>query len=147
MLKQISQELLETGVKAEDIIFLNFEGYENRALTDPDQLYAFIENKLDTKIKKFLLFDEIQNVKNFELVINSFRSTHDVSIFLTGSNLKILSGELSTLLGGRTLTYKMMPFSFKEFCIFKTRFPIRNYWKNTQLGEASPSCVLPQQKQ
>lgn len=123
LLKQISQELLETGVKAEDIIFLNFEDYRNRALTDPDQLYAFIEKKLDTKIKKYLLFDEIQNVKNFELVINSFRSTHEVSIFLTGSNSKILSGELATLLGGRTLTYKMMPFSFKEFCIFKNQIP------------------------
>lgn len=66
-----------------------------------------------------MFFDEIQNVERFELVINSFRAIHNVSIFITGSNSKLLSGELSTHLGGRTLSFTIMPFNFKEFCTFK----------------------------
>ena len=66
-----------------------------------------------------MFFDEIQNVDEFELVINSFRATHDVSIFITGSNSKLLSGELATHLSGRTLTFRIMPFNFKEYCEYK----------------------------
>lgn len=74
-----------------------------------------------------MFFDEIQNVDNFELVINSFRATHNVSIFLTGSNSKLLSGELASHLGGRTISFIIMPFTFKEFCTLKT--PDTNYQK------------------
>ncbi len=63
-----------------------------------------------------MFIDEIQNVDEFELVINSFRATHDVSIFITGSNSKLLSGELATHLSGRTILFRVMPFSFKEYC-------------------------------
>ncbi|MDR1765253.1 MAG: ATP-binding protein [Lachnospiraceae bacterium] len=58
----------------------------------------------------------MQNVKDFELVVNSFRATHDTSIFITGSNSKLLSGELASHLGGRTLSFTVLPFRFKEFC-------------------------------
>ena len=122
LLKQIKEELIEGGVKEERIIYINFEDYQYRKFKDPDEFYAYIENIIRDE-KMYLMFDEIQNVDNFELVINSFRATHDVSIFLTGSNSKLLSGELATHLGGRTISFTMYPFTFKEFCEFKDKTP------------------------
>ena len=70
-------------------------------------------------ISIIFFFDEIQNVREFELVINSFRSTHNTSIFITGSNSRLLSGELATHLAGRTLSFRVMPFNFREYCEFQ----------------------------
>lgn len=118
LLKQIQEELLEKGINDSHIIYINFEDYQYRSLTDPDQFYAYIEERITDDEKFYLMFDEIQNVKDFELVVNSFRAVHNVSIFITGSNSKLLSGELSTHLGGRTISFRMLPFNFKEFCQF-----------------------------
>lgn len=71
----------------------------NRELTDPDKLYRHIKPKLSDERKTYLLFDEIQNVRDFELVVNSFNTTDNVSIFLTGSNSKLLSGRACNALG------------------------------------------------
>lgn len=119
LLKQIKEELLEQGIEDSNIISMNFEDYKYRALKDPDLFYEYVEERLPAQGKTYLMFDEIQNVKDFELVINSFRATHQVSIFLTGSNSHLLSGELATHLGGRTISFRMLPFSFKEFYDFK----------------------------
>lgn len=80
--------------------------------------YEYVESKLIRQEKYYLFFDEIQNVDEFELVVNSFRATHDVSIFITGSNSRLLSGELATHLGGRIVSFRILPFNFKEFCRF-----------------------------
>lgn len=118
LLKQIRQELLDSEIEYERITYLNFEDYELRALKKPDTFHAHMVSLLKPGMKHYILCDEIQNVKDFELVINSLRSTSDVSIFLTGSNARLLSGELATHLGGRTISLKMMSFSFSEFCTF-----------------------------
>ena len=91
LLKQIKEELIEGGVKEEAIVYINFEDYQYRKLKDPDEFYTYIENIIKNE-KMYLMFDEIQNVDNFELVVNSFLATHDVIIFLTVSNSKLLSG-------------------------------------------------------
>lgn len=119
LLKQIEAELTEDGVDKSHIIYLNFE----------DLSYSFIENEMDLNKyiterimdtnKYYLMFDEIQNVANFEKAINSFRATINCSIFLTGSNGKLLSGELATHLSGRYVSFKIMPFSFYEVCEIK----------------------------
>lgn len=119
LLMQIKDELLERGIEESRIISVNFEDYKYKRLKDPDLFYAYIEGLLIDDGKSYLLFDEIQNVDDFELVINSFRATHDVSIFLTGSNSRLLSGELATHLGGRTISFRMLPFSYREFYDFK----------------------------
>lgn len=116
LIRQILDELRDTGIPDERILYVNFEDYQHRNLYDPDALHAFVEGRITGNGKHYLLFDEIQNVANFELVINSFRSTHDTSIFITGSNSKLLSGELATHLSGRTLSFRIMPFSFQEYC-------------------------------
>ena len=88
--------------------------YRYRNLMQPDALNDYVEGRIRDQEKYYLFFDEIQNVTDFELVINSFRAGHDVSIFLTGSTSKLLSGELSSHLGGRTLSFRVMPFTFHE---------------------------------
>ena len=82
------------------------------------EIRPFYESKLIRQEKHYLFFDEIQNVNEFELVVNSFRAPHDVSIFITGSNSRLLSGELETHLSGRTVSFRILPFNFKEFCQF-----------------------------
>lgn len=119
LLQQIRNELVENGIDEDRIIYINFEDYQYHELKDPDKFYNYVEDRLGDGKKYYLIFDEIQNVDKFELVINSFRAVHDVSIFITGSNSKLLSGELSSHLSGRTISFRMMPFTFKEFCDLK----------------------------
>lgn len=115
LLKQIKEELMERGCQESEILYLNFEDYKNRRYLDPDVFYEYIEEQINQNHIRYLLCDEIQNVENFELVINSTRSTHEISIFLTGSNSKLLSNELSTHLSGRTISFRMLPFTFHEY--------------------------------
>jgi predicted AAA+ superfamily ATPase len=116
IMKQIIQELKDRDIPDNKIIYINFEDYKYRKIHNADLLYEYIEKNINEQGKYYLFIDEIQNVNEFELVINSFRSTHDVSIFITGSNSKLLSGELATHLSGRTLSFRVMPFTFKEYC-------------------------------
>ena len=119
LLNQIIEELkTKNSVSPSNILYINFEDYSYQKLTNTEEFYKYVENWLENKTKnlKYLFFDEIQEVKNFEKVINSFRATHkDISIFITGSNSKLLSGKLATYLGGRTLSFKIYPFTFSEF--------------------------------
>jgi uncharacterized protein len=119
LLRQIVDELIQAGTPKERILSINFEDYANNSLCNADALYQYIEQKIQGKGTWYLLFDEIQNVGNFERVINSFRATKDVSIFLTGSNSRLLSGELATILSGRTLSFRVMPFRFREFAEYR----------------------------
>lgn len=119
IMRQIIEEIREKGIQEENIIYINFENYKYRRISNADSLYEYVEEKIKDEGKYYLFFDEIQNVDEFELVINSFRSTHNASIFITGSNSKLLSGELATHLSGRTISFRVMPFNFFEFCEFK----------------------------
>ena len=119
IMRQIIDELLIRRVDVEQIIYINFEDYKYRSLTNPDNFYTYIEERIKGSEKFYLFFDEIQNVQDFEVVLNSFRATHNVSIFITGSNSKLLSGELATHLSGRTISFRVMPFNFKEFCEYR----------------------------
>lgn len=92
---------------------------ESQSYTDPDEFYNFIVQRFQDESTYYLLIDEIQNVSKFEFVINSFRSTHNTSIFITSSNSKLLSGELATHLSGRTISFRMMPFTYREFLELK----------------------------
>lgn len=110
ILKQIANE-----IEADDVhkIFINFEDLEFNALQDELALYNYVKALITDEKKYYLFFDEIQNVQNFEKAINSFRLLN-TSIFITGSNAKLLSGELATLLSGRYVSFKILPFTFTE---------------------------------
>ncbi len=116
LLRQIMDELVKSGVEESLIIYMNFEDFQYSSITNAEQLYQYICDRRKKEEKYYLFFDEIQMVKEFERVINSFRATWDVSIFITGSNGKLLSGELATLLSGRYVSFRVTPFSFVEYC-------------------------------
>lgn len=119
LMKQIIDELKTKGIDEEHIIYINFEDYDYDIYTDSHKFHDFVEAKIKDNKKYYLFFDEIQNVDKWEKVINSFKVTLNVSIFLTGSNSDILSGELATHISGRYVSFKISPFSFKEVCELK----------------------------
>jgi len=116
LLNQIADELISRGIDATHIVYFNFEDFDLAYIQNAGDLHKAIQAKVQDEDKYYFLFDEIQNVEQFEKAINSFRSTMNCSIFITGSNGKLLSGELSTHLSGRYVSFKVMPFSFKEMC-------------------------------
>ena len=101
LMQTIADEILESGVKAENIIYLNLDKRGYRNIKTADQLDAKIEEMSGAAGIKYLFIDEIQNVRNFEEVINGFREEEEFSVFITGSNSYLLSGELATKLTGR----------------------------------------------
>jgi predicted AAA+ superfamily ATPase len=119
LLKQIEAELIDNGVEISHIIYMNFEDLSYSFIANEIDLHKYIMEKVVDDKKFYLMFDEVQNVANFEKAINSFRVTINCSVFLTGSNGKLLSGELATHLSGRYVSFKIMPFSFLETCEIK----------------------------
>lgn len=115
LMMQIIEELKERGIHEDHIIYINFEDYDYTDYTKPKEFNKYVKEKIKDKEKYYLFFDEIQNVEEFEKVINSFRATMNVSIFITGSNSKVLSSDLSTHLAGRYIKIKIMPFTFLEY--------------------------------
>ena len=102
LLELTRQELLDRGVDRKNIIFINFESLRYEALRDYKALYAeIIKIAGQTEGRIYVLLDEIQEVNAWEQVINSLRVDLDCDIYVTGSNAKLLSGELATLLAGR----------------------------------------------
>ena len=117
ILKQIIEELKKTkNIDDAHIISINFESIEYRNLLNYEDLYYYIKSKINDSKIYYIFFDEIQVVENFELGINSLRANFsNVSIFLTGSNSKLLSDELSSVLSGRYVAFKIYPLSYKEY--------------------------------
>ena len=118
MLKLIMEELKKIGILEDQFITLNFEDLSNRYLNSALPLYEYILSKSQDKGKKYYVFlDEIQEVENWEKCINSLRvnENYNFDIYITGSNAKLLSGELSTYLAGRYVEFVIYPFSFSEF--------------------------------
>ena len=121
ILTQIIEEIKKNGIDDDNIIYVNFELKEYSFIKNDDDLYKYIKEKISNKKKYYLFFDEIQNVEKWELAINSFKSEYkeNISIFITGSNSDLLSGELATHIAGRYVSFKILPFSFDEVCKLK----------------------------
>ena len=116
MLELVKQELLEMGVRAEQFISINFEDMRYLHLCTAQVLHQEILTRAEGIAGKvYLFFDEIQEVKDWEKCVNSLRVALDCDIYITGSNAKLLSGELATYLGGRYVEFVIYPFSFAEF--------------------------------
>lgn len=118
-LKSVIQELLDNGVNEKDVIFIELDKKEYSDIKTVKQLEKLIDGKIIDNDFKYLFIDEIQNVKGFEVLINSYRETGNISIFITGSNSYLLSGELVTKLTGRYIEIEMMPLSFYEYVDMK----------------------------
>ncbi len=115
LMEMIADEIRQGGVEADNIIYLDLDKSENRKIKTPDQLEELIESKIKGTGLHYLFIDEVQNVTDFEEVINGFRSDGGFSIFITGSNSYLLSGELVTKLTGRYLEFELFTLSFEEY--------------------------------
>ena len=125
LLKQIIDEIKNT-VDDNHIIYINFEDVTYAYIKNYLDLNDYVNEKIVDDKKYYLFFDEIQMVDDWEKAINSFKATLNVSIFITGSNSKLLSGEFATLLSGRYVSFKVFPFSFKEVIDLKKLTDIRD---------------------
>lgn len=114
LLEQIEIELRENGYDDEHIIKINFEDHQFEKIRNAERLNKYVLGKIKDESKYLILLDEIQHVRNFEKVLASLRATVKCSIFITGSNSKLLSGKMATLLVGRCIEFRIMPFSFGE---------------------------------
>ena len=114
LLDTIKDELLENGIAEDKIIYLNLEDMDFDYIVNASDLNKEIKSRITNDGKYYVFLDEVQHVENFEKALASFRATLNVSLFVTGSNSTLLSGELSTLLTGRTVEFEILPFSFYE---------------------------------
>ncbi len=114
LLTQIKDELLQKGIDEAHIIEVNFEDISFEKIRTTNKLDSYIKKRIQDKDKYYIFLDEIQHVRSFEKVLTSFRATLNCSLFVTGSNSKMLSGKMASLLVGRCIEFRVMPFSFKE---------------------------------
>lgn len=114
LLTQIRDEFIEKGIEQDHIIEINFEDIAFEKIRTAQKLNTYIKKRIKDKGKYYIFLDEIQHVRSFEKTLSSLRATINCSIFVTGSNSKILSGRLATLLTGRCIEFRIMPFTFAE---------------------------------
>ena len=115
LMQTITDELKNNGVPEENISYFDLDSIDYNKITKASQLERLIKGVGDARGIKYLFLDEVQNVEGFEIVLNGFRGTGEWSIFITGSNSYLLSGELMTKLTGRYIEFEMFPFSFEEY--------------------------------
>nr|MCR5781867.1 ATP-binding protein [Clostridia bacterium] len=108
-------ELLDSGTSRDNILYFNLDKKPYDKITTADELDLLIEKNSKAPGRKYLFIDEIQNVRDFEQMINAWREEGDFSIFITGSNSYLLSGELVTKLTGRYIEFSILPLSFDEY--------------------------------
>lgn len=119
LLELIRDELSAQSVAEKNIIYINFESLRFAKLKKDLRLYEHITKQAEqAEGRVYILLDEIQEVDEWEKIINSLRVDLDCDIFITGSNAKLLSGELATLLAGRYVEIHVYPLSFKEYLTF-----------------------------
>ncbi len=119
LLKSVILELKEKGIDDKDIIYLELDKKKYRKIKTPDQLENLIDSLILDEDFKYLFIDEVQNVMGFETLINSYKEEGRFSIFLSGSNSYLLSGELITKLTGRYIEIEMLPLNFYEYVDMK----------------------------
>lgn len=131
MLELVKNELKKSGVSDKNFLCINFEQFSNSELLDAKILHKrIVEFQKSADGKIYLFFDEIQEVDGWEKCINSYRVDFDCDIYITGSNAKLLSGELATYLAGRYVEFVIYPFSFAEFLEM-------NRQKNSQIDKSA----------
>lgn len=148
ILNQIMQELKDKdGIDNDHLIFINFEYIEFEDLLDYKNLNRYVKEKIKDNQMYYLFLDEVQNVNNFEKVVNSLRaSISNISIFLTGSNSKMLSKELSSVLSGRYVLFNINPLSYQEYVHLtgKDGYDMDTFWDYAKWGGLPNRCFFDQ---
>jgi len=153
LLTQIKDYLLQQTVDEQQIVFINFESYAYKKFLDGNVLYSYVIEKsksLNGK-KVYLFFDEIQDVVEWEKVLASLLVDIDCDIYITGSNSKLLSGELATHIAGRHVHFDVYPFTFaeyKEFILSEEQTISNDDLFNAYLefGGLPQCCALPEKQ-
>ena len=122
ILKMIQAKLLESGVKPEQILFYRFDSIELEFIHTSADMFNEIKKNLYPDGKTYLLLDEVQEIENWEKVVNSLMTDFDVDIFVTGSNSRMMSSEISTYLTGRYIAFKIFPLTFAEYLNFRREY-------------------------
>ena len=118
VMKMFCDYLISDGVLENQIVFLNFEDFENHKWkNDTEGLYYHIINQLNLSKKCYVFLDEVQQIKEFERLVDGLYVKPNIDVYITGSNAYLLSSELGTLLTGRYISIHILPFSFKEFLL------------------------------
>ena len=148
ILNQIMQELKDKdSIDNDHLIFINFEYIEFEDLLDYKNLNQYVKEKIKDNQMYYLFLDEVQNVNNFEKVVNSLRaSISNISIFLTGSNSKMLSKELSSVLSGRYVLFNINPLSYQEYVHLtgKDGYDMDTFWDYAKWGGLPNRCFFNQ---
>jgi len=118
ILQMIMEELRQRGITKERILHYNFDSLEHEELKSSKALFTEIKSHLSSEGKLYLFLDEIQEVESWEKVVNSLMSDYDVDIYVTGSNSRMMSSEISTYLTGRYISFRIYPLSFAEYLTF-----------------------------
>ena len=119
LMQTIKDELIESGINEDNCIFIDLDSRKYKKIKTDKALEDLLDSFSNISGTKYVFIDEIQNIKNFEEVINAFRNDGEYSIFITGSNSYLLSGELTTKLTGRYIEVEMFPLNFYEFLEMK----------------------------
>ena len=118
LLMMFADELMENGIQKEQIQFYNFEDLDTLAIGDIYQIHTLIKQRLVEDKPNYIFLDEVQNVKEFQRLVDSLYIKPNVDVYITGSNAYMLSGELATLLTGRYVEINVLPLQFSEYYNF-----------------------------
>ncbi len=122
ILKMIMEKLQnERGISADQIVFMRFDSMEYEDMT-AKQMFEAVKAKLSENQKTYFFFDEVQEIEGWEKVVNSLASDYDVDLYVTGSNSRMMSSEISTYLTGRYVSFRIFPLSFEEYLTFRREY-------------------------
>lgn len=122
ILKMIMEKLQnERGISADQIVFMRFDSMEYEDMT-AKQMFEAVKAKLSENKKTYFFLDEVQEIEGWEKVVNSLASDYDVDLYVTGSNSRMMSSEISTYLTGRYVSFRIFPLSFEEYLTFRKEY-------------------------
>ena len=121
IMQMIMDELRNRGIVDEQIISMRFDSMEYDGLT-AKQLYEMLKTRLSANQKTYLFLDEVQEIPDWEKTVNSINTDFDVDIYVTGSNSRMMSSEISTYLTGRYVAFRIFTLSFAEYLTFKKQY-------------------------
>ena len=122
ILKMLIDEMKKKGIRENQILHYSFDSLEYEAIKTAKALFSHLKQHLSSEGKTYLFLDEIQEVKSWEKVVNSLMTDYDVDIYVTGSNSRMMSSEISTYLTGRYIAFRIYPLSFSEYMIFRKEY-------------------------
>ena len=122
LLHMVAGELRRRGVAADRILTYNFDSLEHEEIKTAKLFYNEVKKRLTKNGKTYLFLDEVQEVKDWEKAVNSFMTDFDIDVYVTGSNSRMMSSEISTYLTGRYVSFRVLPLSFAEYLTFRAAY-------------------------